>query len=128
MQTHSGRYCTKHTKSSGWWRVSAVYACIPNSRELEPLSRHVLSSSRSELDKHVRSCIVPLQRYLDVTPSVDIPDERLEMIFLCVHRCVLLYCRLWLISACASTSVGTANIKEWTSKDPILSCVRQMIS
>lgn len=64
--------------------------CIPNSWELEPLSRHVLSSPRllKERVGQARTYIVPLQRDLDVTPSVDIPeevrDEMLIYIFLCV--------------------------------------------
>lgn len=61
--------------------------CIPNSWELEPLSRHVLSSPRSLKERvgQARTYIVPLQRDLDVTPSVDIPEEvRDEIIYISV--------------------------------------------
>jgi len=59
--------------------------CIPNSRELEPLSRHVLSSPRllKERVGQARTYIVPLQRDLDVTPSVDIPEEVTEACLSC---------------------------------------------
>ena len=65
--------------------------CIPNSWELEPLSRHVLSSPRllKERVGQARTYIVPLQRDLDVTPSVDIPEEvRDEMLIYNIYFCV----------------------------------------
>ena len=51
--------------------------CIPNSRELEPLSRHVLSSPRllKERVGQAHTYIAPLQRDLNVTPSVDDPKS-----------------------------------------------------
>lgn len=64
--------------------------CIPNSRELEPLSRHVLSSPRllKERVGQARTYIVPLQRDLDVTPSVDIPEEVREEMLIYIFLCV----------------------------------------
>jgi len=62
--------------------------CIPNSRELEPLSMHVLSSPHllKEMVGQARTYIVPLQRDLDLTPSVDIPGEVREDKWTCEQQ------------------------------------------
>lgn len=54
--------------------------CLPNTRELEPLSKHVLSSPRllKERVGNTRTYIVPLQKDLDLTPSLTAPDEVTE--------------------------------------------------
>ena len=64
----------KHTQNFG--RVGGLCKCIPNSQELEPLSMHVLSSPHL-LKKRVshHTYIVPLQRDLNLTPSVGITRE-----------------------------------------------------
>ena len=51
--------------------------CKPNSRELEPLSRHVMTSPRllKERVGQGRTYIVPLQVDLDLTPTMEATDE-----------------------------------------------------
>jgi len=65
----------KHTQNFG--RVGGLCKCIPNSQELEPLSMHVLSSPHLLKEKVSRAhtYIVPLQRDLNLTPSVDITRD-----------------------------------------------------
>ena len=51
--------------------------CKPNSRELEPLSRHVMTSPRLLRERvgQGRTYIVPLQADLDLSPNLQVTDE-----------------------------------------------------
>ena len=74
MLVCSGRCCMKRTQNFG--RVGG-FSCVSAFPILEPLSMHVLSSPHllKERVGQGHTYIVPLQRDLNLTPSVDIPGE-----------------------------------------------------